>query len=87
MESSHTWWDGDFDEVELGEGELKTLFEQKMVEKVGVKYLEDAFGKGRWIRRVWRFLLYGFMRDRDLKRFDRFVDEWNRYTEGRKSAA
>ena len=87
MESSHTWWDGDFDEVELGPSELRTLFEQKMVEKVGGKYVEDALGKGRWIRRVWRFLLYGFKKHWDWERFDRLVEEWKSYRESGKSAA
>ena len=44
-----------------------------MEERVGSKYVEDAFGKGRWIRRVWRFLLDGFQSSEDFKRCDRFV--------------
>ena len=58
-----------------------------MVEKVGGKYVENALGKGRWIRRVWMLLLYGFKRDRDWKQFDRFLEEWKRYRESGKSAA
>ena len=70
------WWDGDVDELELGPAELRTLFERKMEKRVGSKYVEDAFGKGWWIQRVWRFLLYGFKNSEDDKRFDRLVGEW-----------
>lgn len=77
--SSGDWWDGDVDELELGPAELRELFECVMEERVGGKYAEDAFGKGRWIRRVWRFLLDGFQTNEDLKRFKRFIKEWNSY--------
>ena len=85
--SSQEWWDGDVDELELGPAELRTRFERKMEERVGGKYVEDAFGKGRWIRRIWRFLLHGFPSSEDIKRWDRFEEEWNRYRESGKSAA
>ena len=37
----------DVDEVVLGPAELRTLFERKIEKRVGSKYVEDAFGKGR----------------------------------------
>lgn len=86
LTSSQEWWDGDVDELELGPAELRTLFERKMEDRVGNKFVEDAFGKGRWIRRAWRFLLHGFQSSEDFKRWDRFEAEWNRYREGGISA-
>ena len=85
--SSQDWWDGYVDELELGPAELRTLFEQKMEERVGSKYAEDAFGKGRWIRKVWRFLLDGFQSSEDFKRYNRFIRDWDSYRESDKSAA
>jgi hypothetical protein len=76
----------DVDELGLGPAELRTLFERKMEKRVWSKYVEDAFGKGRWIRRVWRFLLHSFRSSEDLRPFGRFVEEWNSYREGDKSA-
>ena len=87
MTSSQAWWDGDFDELELGPAELRTLFEQRMEKRVGSRYVEDAFGKGRWIRRVWRFLLDGFQSSEDFKRFNRFIEQWTRYRECGKLAS
>ena len=87
MTRGRGWWDEDADEVELGPAELRTLFEHKMEKRVGSKYVEDAFGKGRWIRRVWRFLLHGFFLDEDYERYGRFVEEWNSYRESEKLAA
>ena len=87
MTSSQDWWDGDVDELELGPAELRTLFERKVAERLGHLYLEDAFGKGRWIRRIWKFLLNGFDGSEDFKRFDRLEEEWNRYRESIESAA
>ena len=79
--------DLDVDEVELGPAELRTLFERKMEKRVGSKYLEDAFGKGRWIRRAWRFLLHGVGGWEDLEQFGRFVKEWDSYRESGNVAA
>ena len=59
--------------------ELRTFFERKMRKKVGSHYVEDAFGKGRWIPRVWRFLFHGFYSLEDFKQFERFIEEWNSY--------
>ena len=73
----------DVDEWELGPAELRTLFEREMEKRVGRKYVEDAFGKGRWIRRVWGFLLDGFQRSEDFKQFKRFIEEWNSYRRGK----
>ena len=58
-----------------------------MEKRVRSKYLEDAFGKGRWIQRAWRFLLHGVEGSEDLERFGRFVEEWNSYRESDKLAA
>src|SRR5205085_12610066 len=87
MTSTHDWGDVDVDEVELGPAEIRTLFERNMEKRVGSKYVEEAFGKGRWIRRVWGFLLHGFLGSEDHERFKKFVVDWKRYREGGKPAA
>ena len=80
-------WGWDVDELDLGPVELRAPFEREMEKRVGSKYTEDAFGKGRWIRRVWRFLLDGFLGSGDFRRYDKFIEEWNCYRESGKSAA
>ena len=67
--------------------ELRTLFEQKMEERVGVNMWKMRLGGGRWIRRVWRFLLDEFQSSEDFKRCDRCVRDWDSYRESDKSAA
>ena len=48
-------------------------------------YQEDAYGKGRWIRRLARFAIYGASDGQNWKRFDHFSEEWpkvrSQYTE------
>ena len=87
MTSTRDWDDVDVDEVELGPAELRTVFERNMEKRVGSKYVEDVFGKGRWIRRVWDFLLHGLLSEESRDGFRRFLEEWKSYREGGAPAA
>ncbi|KAF2725351.1 hypothetical protein K431DRAFT_291017 [Polychaeton citri CBS 116435] len=44
------------------------------------EYLEDTYGKGRWIRRLARFAIHGLSDSQDWKRFNEFDKEWSSYT-------
>jgi hypothetical protein len=44
-------------------------------------YLDDAYGRGRWLRRLWRFALDGFSDSRHVDRFKKFDKHWLEYRE------
>lgn len=44
-------------------------------------YIEEAYGKGRWIRRFARLAKDGVHSDWDLKRFKHFDKDWSAYVE------
>lgn len=42
-------------------------------------YLDDAYGRGRWLRRLWRFALDGFSDSQHIDRFKNFDKDWSEY--------
>lgn len=44
-------------------------------------YLDDAYGRGRWLRRLWRFALEGFSDSQHIDRFKNFDKAWSEYKE------
>ncbi|KAH0282634.1 hypothetical protein M436DRAFT_67711 [Aureobasidium namibiae CBS 147.97] len=44
-------------------------------------YLDDAYGRGRWLRRLWRFALDGFSDSQHIDRFKNFDEAWSEYKE------
>ncbi|KEQ59812.1 uncharacterized protein M437DRAFT_77916 [Aureobasidium melanogenum CBS 110374] len=42
-------------------------------------YLDDAYGRGRWIRRLWRFALEGFYDSQHISRYEDFDKDWTEY--------
>jgi len=44
-------------------------------------YLDDAYGRGRWLRRLWRFALDGFSDSQHIDRFKNFDKAWSEYKE------
>ena len=44
-------------------------------------YLDDAYGRGRWLRRLWRFAFDGFSDSQHIDRFKIFDKEWSEYKE------
>jgi len=58
---------------------LKEYFEQQMVGKLGLTmqcYMDEVYGRGRWLRRLWRFAKEGFSDGEQYKRFLAFKREW-----------
>jgi hypothetical protein len=63
---------------------VKERFETTFAEKLGglyegynkATYLEEAYGKGRWIRRLARFGIYGASDSEVEERFRQFDKEW-----------
>lgn len=66
---------------------IKLHFEECYVRKLKIHspgmdmgiYYDEAYGKGQWIRRLARFALHGFSDSQDLKRLQRFEEEWKLY--------
>lgn len=79
-------WDGDVD-IYIPEGQpcidhtLKEYFHEKIGKHLST-YIQDAYENGRWIRRLARFALYGFLTSEDFKRCDKFVRDWRAKIDG-----
>lgn len=67
---------------------VKQRFEDALVEKLykeyganaHAKYLDDAYGRGRWLRRIWRFASEGFhFYPTHWNRFQQLEREWTEY--------
>lgn len=54
---------------------LNTYFDQEM-ERAVPGYLEDAYGCGRCLRRIWYFAKEGAYREYEWKFLDRLIEEW-----------
>lgn len=64
---------------------IKERFEQVMVDKIyafryGARamevYKDDTYGRGRWLRRAWRFTKEGISSIVDTRRFEQILKEW-----------
>lgn len=68
--------------------DLKRYFEEQFVKGLTSiypdmrqeDYQDQAFGKGRWIRRLARFAIHGASDTQDLERFERLAEEWKNET-------
>ncbi|KAG9566867.1 hypothetical protein KCU71_g691, partial [Aureobasidium melanogenum] len=68
---------------------VKQRFEEAIVEKLyskqygadaHAKYLDDAYGRGRWLRRIWRFASEGiFSYPPHYRRMEQLDREWGAY--------
>ena len=56
---------------------LKRYFETRAKEKWGEKYLEDAYGHGRWLRRIWDFVRSDTHRKFYLGRIEKLGSDWD----------
>ncbi|QSZ29705.1 hypothetical protein DSL72_004222 [Monilinia vaccinii-corymbosi] len=79
-------WDGDHNtplEQELNQEELtiKGHFDQIM-QQADPQYLEDTYGRGVWIRRIFTFANQGIGDGHDHLRCHRFLRDWRRYYKG-----
>ncbi|KUJ24154.1 uncharacterized protein LY89DRAFT_552679, partial [Mollisia scopiformis] len=73
-------WTGNMDVAparELTQEELliKAHFDQIMA-KHDPSYMEDAYYRGPWLRRLARFALFGFGEYGSFDRYDNFIKEW-----------
>ena len=65
--------------------EIMRAFEHGFVERMKVvyedysreAYQEEAYGKGRWIRRIARFAIHGASDSQDLTRFEHLDNDWS----------
>ena len=66
---------------------LKAYFEHAFVEKISLRvpaytlstYHDEAYGRGRWLRRLQRFALGGLVGDDEAVHYNRFVREWDEF--------
>jgi len=88
----HHDYDGDIDAlaptyysgIEGDDQQIKRRFEEKYIKKVMAlghhgrmeAYVDEAYGTGRWLRRLWRFARYGFSSEQDVKRLNKLEQEW-----------
>lgn len=67
--------------------QVKKFFETGITEKLygdsspasREAHLDDTYGRGRWLRRLWRFALDGFSDDQQIDRFNEFDEAWLEY--------
>jgi hypothetical protein len=76
-------WSGNFDVPparELTQDELliKAHFDQIMA-RANPSFIEDAYHRGPWLRRLARFALFGFSEYGCFERYDAFVKEWEEH--------
>lgn len=70
-------------ELKIEEEIIKQHFEDRLL-KSGIDieaYCADAYGHGRWVRRLFSFLQLGnaFLYEKDWEKYDLFINEWNSY--------
>jgi hypothetical protein len=66
---------------------IKQHFEAAYVDKVmsiggGASietYHDEAYGTGRWLRRLWYFAKHGFHSNEDMKRLYRLEQDWSEH--------
>ncbi|KAI4852406.1 hypothetical protein E4T44_01511 [Aureobasidium sp. EXF-8845] len=59
---------------------VKSLYSAQYGERAHAKYLDDAYGRGRWLRRVWRFASEGLsMYPTHWRRMQQLDREWTEY--------
>ncbi|KAG4424161.1 hypothetical protein IFR04_002715 [Cadophora malorum] len=57
---------------------VKATFDQ-IVARACPNFIEDAYGRGIWLRRLARFGIYGFHDSEDFARYEQFVKDWQEY--------
>jgi Phosphotransferase enzyme family len=74
---------------------VKTYFEESFVRRLShekpsydmATYQDEAYGRGRWLRRLAWFAVDGFTEGEVVHRFDHFVDDWEHAQSTLKHAA
>jgi hypothetical protein len=58
---------------------VRNLYSAQYGEKAHDKYLDDAYGRGRWLRRIWRFASEGQSNTTHWRRMLQLDREWTEY--------
>ncbi|KAL8820940.1 MAG: hypothetical protein Q9223_000928, partial [Gallowayella weberi] len=66
---------------------LKAHFDAKAASTLGGGYLEDAYGSGRWLRRIWTFARGGVYSTLYLDLIWLLVKDWEKKLEGEREMA
>ena len=75
-------WMGNFDQLPSRalthqEMLIKGHFDQIM-QRADPTYLDDAYGRGPWLRRLGRFAIYGLLENAlNIETYEAFVEEWD----------
>jgi len=62
--------------------QLKQAVDEYMASKDS-SYMEHVYGRGRWIRRVAKFAIQGWLESRDFKMIEWLIKEWNTHRAGK----
>ncbi|KAI9714501.1 MAG: hypothetical protein M1820_000462 [Bogoriella megaspora] len=81
------WFANPRNQLSATDERIKTHFEQTFVEQLELQYpgytmsdyQEDAYGKGRWIRRLARFAQEQTHNSQTTQQLQEYVDHWDRY--------
>ncbi|KAF7871480.1 hypothetical protein EAF04_003587 [Stromatinia cepivora] len=79
-------WTGNYDtplkqELTSEELTIKDRFDQVM-QQADPSYLDDTYGRGVWIRGMFRLAQDGLSDKNDDERYEKFVEDWDRYYSG-----
>ncbi|CAD0086331.1 unnamed protein product [Aureobasidium vineae] len=78
------------DHLTVEGAKIKERFEQVIVDKIytpryGARamefYQDDTYGRGRWLRRVWRFANEGMFDNSHYRRLGQVLKEWDEFKE------
>ena len=66
---------------------MRAYFENSFVQRMSLlspaytpaAYQDEAYGTGRWLRRLSRFAIHGFGYSQDFSRYEKFVREWDEF--------
>ncbi|TGO84861.1 hypothetical protein BPOR_0457g00060 [Botrytis porri] len=76
-------WNGDYDApLDLPLYKDVTIVKEyfdRVMQEADPTYMDDTYGRGFWIRRLARFARDGFYCPWDLGRYEKFIEDWNKY--------
>jgi len=58
---------------------VKALYSEQYGIDAHAKYLDDAYGRGRWLRRIWRFASEGIFTNAHHRRIEQLDRKWTAY--------
>ncbi|KEQ72645.1 hypothetical protein M436DRAFT_73581 [Aureobasidium namibiae CBS 147.97] len=58
---------------------VKALYSKRYGADAHAKYLDDAYGRGCWLRRIWRFASEGILTNSHHRRIEQLDREWTEY--------